>query len=122
MFQRGANAILPVALAGNGTALPLPTVFAEQTTGLVSTSEDVMFDAAGYFGCNRTKHRKQPQSAMSYSMCRPKVAAIRTTAACSGLLTPDVTCDTVAVYCLTVVDVFVGSLFEIGFGSYILLT
>ena len=94
VFQRGANVILPVAVAGNGTALPLPEVIAEHTMGLVSTSGGIVFDAAGYFGCNRTKHEKKHQSTMSYSMCHHKVTAIRTTAACSGLLTPDVACDT----------------------------
>ena len=58
-------------------------------TGLVATSGGNMFDVAAHFGCNRTSHGKHSPSALSYSMCRHKVAAIQTTAACSGVRTPD---------------------------------
>ena len=48
-----------------------------------------MFDVAAHFGCNRTSNGKHSPSALSYLMCRHKVSAIDTTAACSGVRTPD---------------------------------
>ena len=64
-------------------------------TGLVSTSGGLMFDVAAHFGCNRTSVGKHSPSAMSYSLCSHKVAAIQATATCSGVQIPDssITCD-----------------------------
>ena len=64
-----------------------------QQIGIVSTSDNAMFDAAAHFGCNRTRI-KGNANALSYAICQHKVAAVQTTAACSGLQTVPPVCDT----------------------------
>ena len=58
-------------------------------TGLVFTSNDIMFDAAAHFGCNRTFRGTHSPSALEYSLCRHRIAAIQTTTACAGVKTSD---------------------------------
>ena len=97
VLQRGANAILPIGVSGDASTVQPPKHAATvgPQTGLVATSGGIMFDVATHFGCNRTSHGKHSPSTMSYSLCRHKVAAIQTTAACYGVQTPDsaITCD-----------------------------
>ena len=91
VLQRGAKAILPIMVSGDAsTVQPLKhAATVGPQTGLVATSGGIMFDGATHFGCNRSSHGKHSPSTMSYSLCRHKVAAIQTTAACSGVRTPD---------------------------------
>ena len=96
-MQRGATVILPIMVPGNATTMQPPKHAATvgPQTGLVSTSDGIMFDVATHFGCNKSSIGKRSPSAMSYSLCRHKVTAIQTTAACSGVQTPDsaISCD-----------------------------
>ena len=97
MLQNGANVILPLMAASKTTMLvpPKHTAMVGSRVGLVSTTTGHLFDAASHFGCNKTLDRTVTRSKLTYSMCRHRAGAIQTTAACSGLPTPDsvIACD-----------------------------
>ena len=94
-MQQGAHVILPLMAPGDVNTMHPPNLASTvgQQIGIVSTSDNAMFDAAAHFGCNRTRI-KGNANALSHAICRHKVAAVQTTAACSGLQTVPPVCDT----------------------------